>query len=152
MLKRKVFEYRLMNAWGSTLKGISISDDEKNSVCCMKARDSHVSGPYNMLDMDFIEINDDVMKTVKHILDNSRLYGIRGVEMNKEVMVLDGYRQEFYISNGSRQKSISASNLQTYRYDFEKYPKASSLMKLLLDLADALVPAGVSKEYFQLEE
>ena len=67
-------------------------------------------------------------------------------------MVLDGYRQEFYISNGSRQKSISASNLQTYRYDFEKYPKASSLMKLLLDLADALVPAGVSKEYFQLEE
>lgn len=67
-------------------------------------------------------------------------------------MALDGYRQEFYISDGSRQKSISASNLQTYRDDFEKYPKASSLMKLLLDLADALVPAGVSKEYFQLEE
>lgn len=146
----KLFEYNLMDAWHAPVYSVTISESDKNVVCY--AISAHRLFPEINGEIKTVEISDKVMEEVRKIIVASKAFEIDEIEENKEWVVMDGYINEFYISDGSGGHAvIETYNLWYFKYDPKTYPKASALKKLLKDLSKVLVPEGVDARCFREE-
>ncbi len=149
MSEKKVFEYNLMDAWHAPIYSVTIPESDQNIV--YYAISAHRLFPDINGEIKTVEISDKAMEEVRRLISTSKAYEISEVEENKDCIVLDGYIQEFYITDGCGGNAIiQAYNLQSYRTNRKIYPKVSSLRKLLKDLSKVLVPEGVDARCFRL--
>ena len=146
----KLFEYNLMDAWHLPIYSVTIPESDKNIV--YYAISANRLFPEINGEIKTVEISNEAMEEVRKIITASKAFEIDEIEKNKEWAVMDGYINEFYISDGSGSHAvIEAYNLWNFKYDPKTYPKASALKKLLKDLSKVLVPEGVDARCFREE-
>ena len=148
MADRKLFEYGLYDAWHIPISSVTILRD-KNIVLCSLPRDG--AGKFLPQEPKSVEISNEAMEKVKSIITESRVFEIDEVEENMDVFCLDGFINEFYVSNENKYYTVEALNLDTYKSYTKKYPMAAKLIKLLKDLSKVLIPEGVDKRCFKMK-
>lgn len=148
MPDRKLFEYNLCDAWGRPLRNVTVSEGEKNMVIFSTYESPEPRVEWR--DMHTTTISDEAICELKRIIKESKVQEIEEVEENKDLFILDGYIQDFYFADEISYTEVSVHNMQAYEFKPRKYPKVCTLKKLLQDMANVLVPEGVSSECFEL--
>ena len=148
MADRKLFEYSLYDAWHMPISCVTILEDQNIAILSLP-RD----GDERFLPQESksVEISNEAMEKVRNIITESRVFEIDDVEENMDIFCLDGFINEFNVSNENKYNTVEAFNLDTYKSYTKKYHKAAKLIKLLKDLSKVLVPEGVDKRCFKLE-
>ena len=149
MADRKLFEYSLQDAWHMPISCVTILQDQ-NIVIYSLPEDG--AGKFQPQELKSVAISNEAMEKVKNIIAESRVFEIDEVEENMDIFCLDGVINEFYVSNENKDNTVEAFNLSTYKSYTKKYPKAAKLIKLLKDLSKVLVPEGVDKRCFSLND
>lgn len=84
--------------------------------------------------------------SIRALLDDERLFETEELEQSVQMIVMDGYQQEFEISGKDRYIKATGSNLQACRGDMEHCPHSVLMAKTLERIRKILVPAGVSEK------
>ena len=148
--KKTWFAYALQDAWLMDLTVVEVrtDSDKKNRVYYWSKSEKK---PFYLSELaKKAEPDDAVMEQIKTILSDDRIYEMDELEQSPDIVVLDGYAQDFVFSDGTRKKKIRGYNIQVCRGEYEKCPNSALAIDLLEEMSKILVPLGVYKKCFYL--
>lgn len=146
IMKEKLFEYALFNAWHFPISCVAVFDGECGTVKFGDYRDDNFGryDPDHSADHS-IEISCEALSEIKSLLSSSGLSRIKQLERPP---VLDGYIQEFCLNNGKTVHTIHGRNMDFCIGEPECYPKAAKVISFFEKIAEILVSEGVEERYF----
>lgn len=147
MDNEKWFEYALYDAWHTFLASVSVMNDGKNTVFFGKGENGRWGRP-DLHEQQSISISDASMLALKDILQDSRLYEIKEIEITP---VFDGYIQDFLFYDGVHTSKLTADNIAYCVGRAEEFPNATVILGAFSRIAELLALEGIGREYFKLK-
>jgi hypothetical protein len=146
--KKTWFAYALQDAWGMELSVVEVrtDSDKKNRVYYWSKTEKK---PFYLSELaKKAELDDAAMEQIKTLLADDRIYEMDELEGPPDIVVMDGYAQDFVFSDGTRKKKIRGYNIRDCKGEYEKCPNSALVLDLLEELSEILVPLGVYKKCF----
>ena len=146
-----VFGYTLSDAFGRVLNTVKVMDGEEPCAVYSFSREEEYETVFGCPQEECrAVISREDLEKIKRLAADERLYETETLEGPYEVVILDGFMQEFEFSSGSRHILASGSNIQACRGDDVHCPHSVLMINMLKEAEQILVSLGVSKECFRL--
>lgn len=148
---KKIFEYKLSNAWLFPIVSLSVYDRKEENVKCLvwlatdAPKDLQLTKKYSL--------EETVIKQIAKTISNySKLFKIKEVEFPP---CLDGFSNEFFFRSEKGIARIEASNIWCWAecsesIDGKKPVKAKLVLEVFSKIKDLLVENGVDNRYLSL--
>ncbi len=147
---RKIFGYRLEDAWGRDLSMIEVYDRPKDSVVYFpvdKKGDNNWIHPdgYKRADLD-----EAVIELIKTKIEDDEIYEIDELEDSSVLgfLVLDGVNNKFYFSNKGRVKELTGKNISSCIKDLDKCPNLRKIINVCERVRRILYKQGIGRGCF----
>ncbi len=101
-------------------------------------------------DIGQIRIDRDVLKKIREILDDDRLFGTEELEDPYQACIMDGYIQTFDVLSKGRSIEARGYNIQECKGDTEHCLHSVLMIHALEKIGEILIPLGVPEQYFRL--
>lgn len=145
----QLFSYSLCDAWHRPFTEVVVLNNEEPAVLFCRIPDSDFPPPY--ADYQRIRLEDQTVKQLTSLLSAFDISKAAAPEELRHMLVLDGVKQQFFLSDGTRSVSLSGSNMIYYLEKPRMYPKAVRLIRLLQNVQTILAEQGVDPDMFRLE-
>ena len=82
---------------------------------------------------------------------DDRIYAIKRLDSNRDFVVCDGYKYEFFFSSGDKKARRKKNNIFNCKGEYKKSPNTAYIIDVLESIGKVLIPEGVYKDCFLLE-
>ena len=149
-MEKTIFGHTLQNAWGGVQNEVKVIAGP--SPCVKYSLYRHGSGTaFGLLPEEtVISISGGDLEQICRLLDDERLFETEELELPYDMVVMDGFSQEFIINANGRYITAHGSNIRECKGDTEHCPHSVLMIRTLEKAKKILVPVGVPKECFRL--
>lgn len=147
-----IFQYELHDAWFRPIVSIRILNDMKNTVILWKDPFDffeHYSASFD--EPVTVSISDEALANLKNVISDDELYDYDNDYLPSPNNIMDGYRQEFYFSDGSRAAEYHGSNIGYCLSSPKRYPFTIKILDAFRKIGEILIAEGINRDYLILD-